>query len=88
MEPTGDCGAILELRSQRAIVGMTGSEIKHEILGLGCDMPDWATVDAINLHDEYELDRDLAKRKWMSVLASLNTNSAQDLASLYEIIEY
>ena len=84
MEPTGDCGAILELRSQRAIAGMTGSEIKHEILGLGCDMPDWATVDAINLYDEYELDRDLAKRKWMSVFASLNTNSAQDLASLYE----
>ena len=53
MEPTGDCGAILELRSQRAIAGMTGSEIKHEIPGLGSDMPSWATVDAINLYDEY-----------------------------------
>ncbi len=69
MEPTGDCGAI---------------KIKHEIMELGSSMPSWATVDAINLYDEYELDRDLAKRKWMSVLASLNTNSAQDLASLYE----
>ena len=72
MEPTGDFVHPDE----------TAIQIKREILALGSSMPSWATVDAINLYDEYELDRDVAKRKWMSILASLKTDSAQPLASL------